>query len=97
MQGGLPISPQNSSCVQGQPTIFAATMQTLSVLIGLVCAVLLIPGLIPLLGWLQWAVLAGCVLGIIFGSFCQRKIGLTINVAVAIVAALRLFLGGGFV
>lgn len=85
----------NSSCVQGQPTIIAVVMQILSILIGLVCAVLLVPGLIPLFGWLQWAVLAGCVVGIIFGSFCQRKIGLTINVAVAVVAALRLFLGGG--
>jgi hypothetical protein len=86
---------ENSSCVQPQPTIIAAVMQILSVLIGLVCAVLLVPGLIPLLGWLQWAVLAGCVVGIIFGAFCQRKIGLTINIAVALVAALRLFLGGG--
>ena len=75
----------------------AAVMQILSVLIGLVCAVVLVPGLVPLFGWLQWVVLSGCVLGIIFGSFCQRKIGLTINVAVALVAALRLFLGGGFV
>ncbi len=71
-------------------------MQTISVLIGLLCAVLLIPGLIPLLGWMQWLVLAGCVLGIIFGAFCQKKIGLTINIAVMVVAALRLFLGGGF-
>lgn len=70
-------------------------MQTLSVLIGLACAVFLIPGLIPLLGWMQWAVLAGCVLGIIFGAFPKRKIGLIINVAVAVVAALRLLLGGG--
>ncbi len=70
-------------------------MQTLSVLIGLVCALLLIPGLIPLLGWVQWLVLVGCVIGSIFGSFPQRKIGLTINVVVGIVAALRLFLGGG--
>jgi peptidoglycan biosynthesis protein MviN/MurJ (putative lipid II flippase) len=53
-------------------------MQIISVLIGLICALFLVPGLIPLFGWLQWAVLAGCVLGIIFGSFCQRKIGLTI-------------------
>lgn len=75
--------------------VLCSVMQILSVLIGLVCAVLLVPGLIPLFGWLQWAVLAGCVLGIIFGSFCQRKIGLTINVAVALVAALRLFMGGG--
>lgn len=72
-------------------------MQTISVLIGLLCAVLLIPGLIPLLGWMQWLVLAGCVLGIIFGSFPRKKIGLTINIAVMVVAALRLFLGGGVI
>ena len=89
------MTPENCSCIQRRLVIFAVAMQILSVLIGLLCAVLLVPGLIPLLGWLQWAVLAGCVLGIIVGSFCQRKIGLTINVAVALVAALRLFLGGG--
>jgi hypothetical protein len=89
------MSPENCSCIQRRVVICGVVMQILSVLIGLVCAVLLVPGLIPLLGWLQWAVLAGCVLGIIVGSFCQRKIGLTINVAVALVAALRLFLGGG--
>jgi hypothetical protein len=70
-------------------------MQTLSVLLGLVAAIGLIPGIIPLFGWILWMVLVLCVLGIIFGSFPKRKIGLTINVAVAIVAALRLFLGGG--
>ena len=86
---------ENCSCNQRWLVVFASVMQILSVLIGLVCAALLVPGLIPLLGWLQWAVLAGCVVGIICGSFCQRKIGLTINVAVALVAALRLFLGGG--
>ena len=89
------MSPENCSCIQRRVVIFDIAMQILSVLIGLVCAVLLVPGLIPLLGWLQWAVLAGGVVGIIAGSFCQRKIGLTINVAVALVAALRLFLGGG--
>jgi len=89
------MTSENCSCIHWRLVIFGVVMQILSVLIGLVCAVLLVPGLIPLLGWLQWAVLAGCVVGIIFGSFCQRKIGLTINVAVAVVAALRLFLGGG--
>jgi uncharacterized membrane protein len=53
--------------------------------------------LIPFLGWTLWATLAGCVVGIIFGSFPQRKIGLVINIAVAIVAILRLFLGGGVI
>jgi hypothetical protein len=70
-------------------------MQTLSVLIGLVCAVLLLPGLVPFFGWTLWATLLGSVVGIIFGAFPKRKIGLTINVAVATVAVLRLFLGGG--
>jgi hypothetical protein len=36
-----------------------------------------------------------CVLGIFFGAFPERKIGLVINVAVGIVAILRLILGGG--
>ncbi len=71
--------------------------QILSVLIGLVCAVLMLFGIIPLLGWTLWATLGLCVLGIIFGAFPERKIGLIINVAVAVVAILRLFLGGGVV
>ncbi|MDB6076029.1 MAG: hypothetical protein JWO89_3669 [Verrucomicrobiaceae bacterium] len=69
--------------------------QLLSVLIGLLCAVPALFGLLPFFGWVQWAVLAGCVIGVIFGSFCQRKIGLTINLVVAAVAMFRLFMGGG--
>ena len=71
--------------------------QILSIVIGLVCAVLLLPGIIPGLAWSLWFTLCGCVVGIIFGSFPERKIGLIINVAVAVVAILRLFLGGGVV
>ena len=55
----------------------------------------MVVGLFPLLGWLEWIALAGCVLGVIFGVFCTKKIGLVINIAVALVAALRLLLGGG--
>lgn len=69
--------------------------QILSILIGLLCAVLMFFGLIPLFGWTLWATLAGCVVGIIFGAFPERKIGLVINVAVAVVSILRLILGGG--
>jgi hypothetical protein len=35
------------------------------------------------------------VLGSIFGSFCEKKTGLTINLVIGAVAVLRLFLGGG--
>lgn len=70
-------------------------MQTLSVLFGLCAAILMVPGIIPFLGLLQWLVLVLCVFGIIFGSFPKRKVGLIINVAVAIVAIVRLTAGGG--
>lgn len=69
--------------------------QVISVLIGLFAALWMIVGIVPLLGALQWPVLVLCVVGVIFGAFPQRKIGLTINLVVGVVAALRLFLGGG--
>jgi len=72
-------------------------MQAISIIIGILCAILMVPGLIPFLGWVQWIVLAGCTLGIIFGAFGPKKTGLIINGMVAVVAALRLLIGGGFV
>jgi hypothetical protein len=72
-------------------------MQAISIIIGILCAMLMVPGLIPFLGWVQWLVLAGCTLGIIFGAFGPKKTGLIINGMVAVVAALRLLIGGGFV
>jgi hypothetical protein len=71
--------------------------QALSILIGVVCSALLFLGIIPLLGWTLWFTLALCVLGILLGAFPERKIGLVINVAVAMVAVFRLFLGGGVI
>ena len=72
-----------------------SAMQAISIIIGLLSGILMVPGLIPLLGWLQWIVLAGCTLGIIFGAFAEKKTGLIVNGAVAVVAMLRLILGHG--
>ena len=69
--------------------------QFLSVCCGLLAAIPMVFGLIPVLGWMQWLVLVIVVAGIVFGSFCEKKIGLTINIAIGVVAVLRLFLGGG--
>lgn len=74
-----------------------ALCQTLSVLIGLLCCGMLFFGIIPLLGWTLWITLSLGVLGVLFGSVPDRKIGLTINVAVGVVAILRLLLGGGVI
>ena len=69
--------------------------QFLSVLFGLAAILPMIPGLIPFFGWIQWLTLVLVVIGLIFGSFCERKIGRNINLAVGVVAVLRLLLGGG--
>ena len=72
-------------------------MQTISVLIGLFAALWLVLGIIPFFGWILWPVLVLCVVGIIFGVFPKRKVGLVINITVALVASLRLFLGFGVI
>ena len=93
--------PENCSCVHRRLVVFGVVMKTLcqifSVLIGLVAALGMVPSLIPFLGALNWLVLVLCVVGIIFGVFPERKIGLTINIAVGVVALVRLILGGGAV
>lgn len=93
----LTMTGKNSICLRANRILIRAAMQIISVLIGLICAALLVPGMIPFFGWTLWGTLLGSVVGIIFGSFPKRKIGLIINIAVAVVAILRLMLGGGVI
>lgn len=72
-------------------------MNVLSILIGIVAAIIMVPGILPLLGWLQWLVVVLCVIGIIFGAVSKKKSGLFICGAVLIVSLLRLFFGGGVI
>lgn len=72
-------------------------MQFISIVIGLFAFFWMVLGLIPFFGWIQWPVLALCTLGIIFGAFPKRKIGLTINLIIGLVAALRAVIFGGFI
>lgn len=72
-------------------------MNVISIIIGIVAALIMALGIIPLLGWLQWLVVVLCVLGIIFGAISKLKSGLFVNCAVLVVSLLRLFLGGGII
>ena len=72
-------------------------MNTLSIVIGIACFVGMCIGLIPLLGWLNWVVAVGCVIGIIFGASSEKKAGLYICTAVLAVSGLCLALGGGLI
>lgn len=67
-----------------------------SIIVAIVAFLVMILGLIPGLGWLNWGVAVLCIVGIIFGAVSERKkSGLTINAAVLAVGMLRLLLGGG--
>lgn len=72
-------------------------MNLISIVIGLIGAVFMFVGIIPLLGWLNWIALAACGLGGILGAFAEKKTGLIINIIVIAIAILRLAIGGGFV
>ena len=73
-------------------------MNIISIIIGIPCFILMCFGIVPLLGWLNWLVAIGCVVGIVFGAAAEKKkTGLYINVAVLCVGGLRLLLGGGVV
>ncbi len=72
-------------------------MNVISILMAVVSLILLIVGLIPLLGWLQWIVVAGTVVGVFFGALSKERSGLIINLVFLAVALFRLFIGGGIV
>lgn len=71
-------------------------LNILSILVGLVALIFAIPGLIPLLGWLNWLAVFIGVIGLAIGALSSHNSGRNLNIAVLIVAAIRLSLGGGF-
>lgn len=77
--------------------LVAAVMNILSILIGLFASIWMILGMIPLFGWIQWPVVALCVVGAILGLLSQKKTGFKINLIVGIVAIIRAVIFGGFI
>jgi len=68
----------------------------LSLIIGIIAAVFLLVGLIPLLGWVNWILtIPAALIGLILGLSSRNRAGATLNVVVLAIAALRLMLGGG--
>ena len=77
--------------------LVATVMNILSILIGLFASIWMVLGMIPLFGWIQWPVVALCVVGAIFGLLSQKKTGFKINLIVGIVAIIRAVIFGGFI
>lgn len=67
----------------------------LSILAGLVALLFAIPGVVPLLGWLNWIALPIAAVGVLLGMISAGDSGRNFCVLVFIIAVIRLALGGG--
>ena len=70
-------------------------LNILSFLIGLLSLVIVIPAQIPLLGWANWIALPFIAVGIVLGQLSSSNGGRNFCLIVALIAAVRLTLGGG--
>lgn len=70
-------------------------LNILSILIGLVAAVIAFFGLIPFIGIVNWVALPIAFFGAVIGALSSSNGGRNFNLVVFILAALRLSLGGG--
>lgn len=70
-------------------------LNIVSLLIGLFALLLAIPAFVPLLGIINWLVIPVAAVGLVVGALSSKNTGRNLNLAVLIVSALRLMLGGG--
>ena len=75
--------------------ISPAMLNIVSILIGLVALLFAIPGIIPLLGILNWIALPIGVVGAAVGVLSSRNSGRNLNLFILAIAAIRLSIGGG--
>lgn len=72
-------------------------LNILSILVGLVTLILMIPALFPLLGALNWLLVPVALFGFLIGLMSSKKTGQYFCLLVAAFGAFRLFLGGGII
>lgn len=70
-------------------------LNIVSIIIGAFALMLGVLAFMPLVGWLNWAVIPIAFIGLAVGVVSKRTSGRNLNVVVIIVCALRLMLGGG--
>ena len=72
-------------------------LNIISIIIGLGALIMGAFAFIPLLGWMNWFVIPVAILGMGVGIVSKRRSGTNLNIAVIIICALRLMLGGGII
>jgi len=69
-------------------------LNLLSILVGIVTLPIMLIALIPLLGWLNYLVIPMAVVGIALGAASDSNTGRNLNIVVAVIGGVRLWLGG---
>jgi hypothetical protein len=72
-------------------------LNLVSLIIGAVAALLVVPAFIPLLGWVNWLVVPVAIVGLFFGLASGRTSGRNLNLIVIVIGVVRLMLGGGVI
>lgn len=70
-------------------------LNVLSILVGIVSLVIVIPAQIPLLGWANWLALPLLAVGIASGQLSSSRSGRNFCLIVGVIAVVRLSLGEG--
>jgi hypothetical protein len=70
-------------------------LNLVSILIGLVLTLVVLIGLPPFLGWVNWLALIIGAFGVLVGALSRHKSGMIFNIILLVIAAWRLSLGGG--
>ena len=72
-------------------------LNVLSILLGLLSLLIVIPSQIPLLGWGNWLALPVIVVGVAVGALSKSTGGRNFCLIVLAIAVVRLMLGGGII
>ena len=72
-----------------------AMLNIVSLVIGFVALILAAVAFLPLLGWANWLIIPLALIGAGIGAAANSNAGRNLNIAVIIIGALRLMLGGG--
>ena len=70
-------------------------LNIVSILLGILSLIIVIPSTIPLLGWGNWFALPLIVAGIAAGALSKSNRGRNFCLIVGLIAVVRLSLGGG--
>ena len=72
-------------------------LNIVSILVGLLSLLIVVPSQIPLLGWGNWLALPLIVVGIVIGALSRSNSGRNFCLIVFAIAVVRLMLGGGII